>query len=256
MQISAVIITKNEERNIRRCLESVQSVVDEIVVVDSLSTDKTEEICNEFNVKFVKQQWLGYSEQKNLANNLATNDWILSIDADEELSEELKKSILELKDKDIPDDNVFSMNRLTNYCGHWIRHCGWYPDRKIRIWNRTIGKWQGEIHEIIDFTKDIKETVLKGDLLHYSFATVQSFEHQQFKFAKMRGEHYFQKGKKHASFFMAVSPTYCFIQHYIFHLGFLDGKDGYHICRIAAKATKFKYQTLKELINNNLQTKI
>ena len=145
MQISAVIISHNEERNIRRCLESVQSVADEIVVVDSLSEDKTEEICNEFNVKFVKQQWLGYSEQKNLANNLATNDWILSIDADEELSEELKKSILELKNNNISDDNVFSMNRLTNYCGHWIRHCGWYPDRKIRIWNRNVGMWKGEI---------------------------------------------------------------------------------------------------------------
>ena len=252
MQISAVIITHNEERNIRRCLNSVQSVADEIVVVDSLSDDKTEEICNEFNVKFVKQQWLGYSEQKNLANNLASNDWILSIDADEELSEELKKSILELKNRNIYDDNVFSMNRLTNYCGHWIRHCGWYPDRKIRIWNRNVGKWQGEIHETLAFSEEVEEKVLKGDLLHYSFATPEDYENQQFKFAKMRGQHYFMKGKKHASFYMVVSPVFSFIQHYFFQLGFLDGKDGFHICRITAKSTKLKYRTLKELTNKKL----
>ena len=252
MQISAVIITHNEERNIRRCLESVQDVVDEIVVVDSLSDDKTEKICNEFNVKFVKQQWLGYSEQKNLANNLSSNDWILSIDADEELSAELKSSIKSLKQTEPSDDNVFSMNRLTNYCGHWIRHCGWYPDRKIRIWNRKVGKWQGEIHETIEFSKEIKETVLKGDLLHYSFATAQDYENQQFKFAKMRGQHYFMKGKKHASFYMVVSPIFSFIQHYFFQLGFLDGKDGFHICRITAKSTKLKYRTLKELTDKKL----
>ena len=209
-------------------------------------------ICKDFGVKFVHQEWLGYSGQKNFANSLAANDWILSIDADEELSDELKHSILKYKNQHIPHDMVFSMNRLTNYCGHWIRHCGWYPDRKIRIWNRKVGKWQGEIHETIEFSSEIKEKVLKGDLLHYSFATPQDYENQQFKFAKMRGEHYFKKGKKHASFYMVVSPIFSFIQHYFFQLGFLDGADGFHICRIAAKATKLKYKTLNELINNNL----
>lgn len=252
MLLTAVIITKNEERNIARCLESVKDVADEIVVVDSGSTDNTEKICTEYGVKFMHQDWLGYSEQKNFANNLASNDWILSIDADEELSEKLKNSISELKNKNISDDDVFSMNRLTDYCGHWIRHCGWYPDRKIRIWNRTVGKWQGEIHETIEFSSEIKETVLKGDLLHYSFATPEDYENQQFKFAKMRGQHYFMKGKKHASFYMVVSPVFSFIQHYFFQLGFLDGKDGFHICCVTAKATRLKYQTLKELTDKKL----
>ena len=252
MKISVVIITKNEERNILRCLNSVQDVADEIVVVDSGSTDDTAAICEHFGVKFVHQDWLGYSEQKNFANNLAANDWILSIDADEELSDELKQSIFKYKNNHIPHDMVFSMNRLTNYCGHWIRHCGWYPDRKIRIWNRTIGQWQGEIHETLEFSTEIKEKVLTGDLLHYSFATPQDYENQQFKFARMRGEHYFKKGKKHAWFYMLVSPVFSFIQHYFFQLGFLDGDDGYHICRITAKATRLKYQTLKELRNNKL----
>ena len=252
MLLTAVIITKNEELNISRCLQSLKDVADEIVVVDSFSTDSTEEICKSFNVRFVQQEWLGYSEQKNFANGLASNDWIFSIDADEELSDELKKSILELKNKDISDDNVFSMNRLTNYCGHWIRHCGWYPDRKIRIWNRKVGKWQGEVHETIHFSTEIKENLLAGDLLHYSFATVQGFEHQMFKFAEMRGKHYFEKGKKHASFYMVVSPVFAFMQHYFFQLGFLDGTDGLHICHITAKATRYKYQTLKNLIDKKL----
>ncbi len=252
MLLTAVIITHNEERNIARCLESIKDVADEIVVVDSGSTDRTEEICKSFNVKFVKQDWLGYSEQKNFANNLAANDWILSIDADEELSEELKNSISELTNQRLSDDEVFSMNRLTNYCGHWIHHCGWYPDRKIRIWNRNVGHWQGEIHETIEFSTETKETTLKGDLLHHSFATPEDYENQQFKFAKMRGQHYFMKGKKHASFYMAVSPVFSFIQHYIFQLGFLDGRDGLHICRITAKATRLKYQTLKELTDKKL----
>ena len=252
MHISAVIITHNEEDNILRCLNSVQDVADEIVVVDSGSTDNTEKICTDFGVKFVHQDWLGYSEQKNFANSLAANDWILSIDADEELTDELKHSILKYKKKHISHAIVFSMNRLTNYCGHWIHHCGWYPDRKIRIWNRTVGKWEGEIHETLAFSEETEEKVLKGNLLHYSFVTPEDYENQQFKFAKMRGEHYFKKGKKHASFYMVVSPVFSFIQHYFFQLGFLDGADGFHICRIAAKATKLKYRTLKELTDKKL----
>ena len=252
MHISVVIITHNEENNIMRCLNSVQDIADEIVVVDSGSTDNTASICEKFGVKFVHQDWLGYSEQKNFANNLAANDWILSIDADEDLSEELKQSIIGIKGEDSSDDNVFSMNRLTNYCGHWIHHCGWYPDRKIRIWNRTKGKWQGTIHETLEFSTKVTEYRLNGDLLHYSFSSAYEYENQQFKFAKMRGEHYFKKGKKHASFYMVVSPIFSFIQHYIFQLGFLDGKDGFHICRITAKATRLKYKTLKELTDKKL----
>ena len=252
MHISVVIITHNEEYNILRCLNSVQDVADEIVVVDSGSTDNTEKICTDYGVKFVHQDWLGYSEQKNFANSLAANDWILSIDADEEISDELRQSIFKYKNNHIPPEMVFSMNRLTNYCGHWIRHCGWYPDRKIRIWNRKVGKWVGEIHETIEFSTEIKEKVLQGDLLHYSFDSAYDYETQQFKFAKMRGEHYFQKGKKHASFYMIVSPIFSFVQHYFFQLGFLDGKDGFHICRIAAQATRLKYKTLKELTDKKL----
>ena len=252
-KISATIITLNEEDKIRQCLESLRDVADEIVVVDSLSTDNTKLICEEFGVKFVEQKWLGYSEQKNLANDIASHDWILSIDADEVLSDELKKSILKIKDTDFDtnDDVVFSFNRLNNYCGKWIHHSGFYPDKKIRIWNRKIGKWEGIVHEVIKFSTKVKEVHLKGDLLHYSYAKPEDFEKQVFKFAELRAQHYFDKGKKCASLLKIISPIYFFIQHYFFRLGFLDGKEGFVMCKVAAKATRHKYETLEQLTVNN-----
>lgn len=247
-KISATIITLNEEDKIRLCLESLRDIVDEIVVVDSLSTDSTKSICEEFGVKFVEQKWLGYSEQKNLANKLASHDWILSIDADEALSEKLRHSILKIKENETPDNVVFSFNRLNNYCGKWIHHSGFYPDRKIRIWNRNIGQWEGIVHEIIRFSTKVKEIHLKGDLLHYSYSKPEDFEKQVFKFAELRAQHYFDKGKKNAGLLKIVSPIYFFIQHYFIRLGFLDGREGFTMCKVAAKATRHKYETLEKLI--------
>lgn len=251
-KISATIITLNEEDKIRQCLESLQDVADEIVVVDSLSTDNTKSICEEFGVRFIEQKWLGYSEQKNLANNIASHDWILSIDADEELSDELKKSILRIKNEERETKNeelVYSFNRLNNYCGKWIHHSGFYPDKKIRIWNRKVGKWEGIVHEVIKFSTKVKEVHLKGDLLHYSYSKPEDFERQVFKFAEMRAQHYFDKGKKNAGLLSVVSPIFFFIKHYLIRLGFLDGKEGFVMCWVSAKATRHKYKTLKKLKN-------
>lgn len=252
-KLSVTIITLNEEDKIGRCLESLKDVADEIVVVDSLSTDKTKSICEKYNVKFIEQKWLGYSEQKNLANELAANDWILSMDADEALSDELKKSILKIKETETPDNHVFSFNRLNNYCGKWIHHSGFYPDKKIRIWNRNMGKWEGIVHEIIKFTSKMKEIHLKGDLLHFSYSKPEDFEKQVFKFAEMRAQHYYDKGKKNAGLLSVVSPVFFFVKHYFVRLGFLDGKEGYTMCLVAAKATKHKYETLKKLKTDHLK---
>lgn len=250
-KLSVIIITFNEERNIRRCIESVKNIADEIIVVDSMSTDSTENICNTLGVRFISQKWLGFSEQKNFANSQASNEWIFSIDADEVVSEELAASIAGFKKSGCTDRDVFTMNRLTSYCGHWIRHCGWYPDRKTRIWNRNVGRWKGEIHETIEFSTETKENLLRGDLLHYSFSTPEDFERQMTKFAIMRGKHYFMKGRRNAGLNIVFSPIYAFIQHYIFQLGFLDGADGLHICHITAKTTRLKYKTLKELTDKD-----
>jgi len=139
-KLSVVIITLNEEKNIGRCLESVKDIADEIVIVDSFSTDRTEEICLRYNARFIKHEFVGHIEQKNWAIEQASYLHVLSLDADEELSERLKKSILEVKGNWKHDGYYF--NRLTNYCGKWIRHTSWYPARKLRLWDRSKGKWE------------------------------------------------------------------------------------------------------------------
>ncbi len=248
-KLSVIIITFNEERNIRRCIESVRDIADEIVVVDSMSTDSTEEICNTLGVRFFSQKWLGYSEQKNFANSLASNDWILSIDADEALSEELKKSITELKKRDFDEHNVFCLNRLTNYCGHWIRHCGWYPDRHIRLWNRKIGRWNGIIHETIRFDQPVAKTIIKGDLLHYSYKDIEDHMRIANKYTSLIAHEKFEKGKRCSFVKMYLSPPFAFIRDFIFKRGFLDGKRGYAICKINSFSTYLKYLKLWELEN-------
>ena len=181
--ISVVIITFNEEQKIAQCLDSIKDIADEIIVVDSHSTDATEAICDRYSVKFFTQDWLGYSDQKNLADDLATCDLIFSIDADEALSDELKQSIKELKAKNIAKNEVFAMNRLNNYCGRWVKGCGLYPETKIRIWRRGFAEWEGLIHEWLNFKETPKKTLLQGDLLHYSGDTPEAFRKQQFHFA-------------------------------------------------------------------------
>ena len=139
--ISVVIITLNEEKNIGRCIVSVLDIADEIVVLDSLSTDKTKEICLNYPVKFFEQPFLGYIEQKNKALEFSTYPHVLSLDADEEISAELKKSIQKVKENGVGDGYYF--NRLTNYCGKWIKHTDWYPDQKLRLFDKRKGQWSG-----------------------------------------------------------------------------------------------------------------
>ena len=253
MKITTVIITLNEEQNIGRCLESVRDFSDEIVVIDSLSTDKTEEICNGYGARFVKQKWLGYSGQKNLGNEMATNDWIFSIDADEAVSDELKKSILELKSKDVSDDKVFIVKRLTNYCGKWIRHCGWYPDSRIRLWNRQVGHWVGDIHEVIEFQGDTEKITLKGDLHHYSYKNIEDHIRIANKYTSLIAQEKFKKGKRSSFVKMYLSPPFAFVRDFIFKGGFLEGKRGFAICRINAFSTYLKYLKLWELQNESKQ---
>ena len=168
VKISAVIITYNEEKNISRCIESVRPVADDIVVIDSFSKDKTRLICEEKGVRFIEHTFLGHIEQKNFAVTQAIYDHVLSLDADEYLSEELTKSILKVKES-WPYE-AYRMNRLSNYGGKWIKHGNWYPDQKIRLWNRRIGIWGGENpHDKVILKKGIKVKHLQGDLLHKAY---------------------------------------------------------------------------------------
>jgi glycosyltransferase involved in cell wall biosynthesis len=170
MKLSVVIITFNEERNIERCLLSVQQLADEILVVDSFSKDKTLEICEKYQAKVIQNPFEGHIQQKNFAMQQAQFDWILSLDADEALSEELSKSIAHIKSISKQEINLFEMNRLTNYCGAWVKHCGWYPDTKVRLVNRQFAKWGGvNPHDKLEGSKQEKVAFLKGDILHYSY---------------------------------------------------------------------------------------
>lgn len=250
-KLSVVIITFNEEKNIKRCLNSVADIADEIIVVDSFSIDKTEEICKEFSVRFEKRTWQGYILTKNYANQLASNELILSLDADEAVSETLKRSILEIKEQPL-QNAVYSMNRLTNYCGKWIKHCGWYPDRKIRIFEKTKANWVGEkIHETLEFYNTPNVIHLKGDLLHYSYYSIQDHILQANKFTDLTAQESFEKGKKNSMCGIYFKTIWKFIRDYYFKLGFLDGYYGFIVCKISSFATFMKYSKLHELNKNN-----
>lgn len=250
ISISAVIVTLNEETNIGRCIDSLSGVADEIIVLDSLSTDKTGEICrNKEGVIFIQRAWGGFSNSKNYANDLATKDYILSIDADEALSDELRQSIIEVKKN--PSAIAYSFNRLTNYCGKWIHHCGWYPDTKTRLFKRGERKWTGEIHESLNFPTDqIKK--IKGDLLHYSFPSIASHIRTLNSFTEVASQDLMSKNKK-VSFVLHVliNPASTFIKKFILQKGFLDGYYGFVISSISSFANFIKYVKLIEIKRKN-----
>ena len=248
-KLSVVIITFNEQNDIERCLDSVSKIADEIIIVDSLSIDNTEEICKKYDVKFFSQKWLGYSEQKNYANKLATNNLIFSIDADEAVSAELEKSIIDIKNT-AKEGQAFKVDRLTNYCGKWIKHCGWYPDTKLRIWFKNEGEWQGELHEEVIFTNQPEIKTLKGDLLHYSYHSINQHIAQFNKFTDIGAEQAHKKGKKSNLFIATYKSIWKFKRDYIFKLGFLDGYYGFVICALSSQATFAKYLKLRELNKN------
>lgn len=244
-QLSVVIITFNEEKNIGRCLESIQGIADDVVIVDSFSTDATESISKKHNVNFISRKWEGYSATKNFANTQAKYDWVLSLDADEALSEDLKKSIL--KAKEGQELKTYKFHRLTNYCGSWIKHCGWYPDTKIRIFDRRITKWEGIIHEklVIDSKQEV--ILLNGDCLHYSYYTIEQHLLQIEKFSTLAAQNLFEKSKKTSLLQLWLSPAIKFTSDYFIKLGILDGAAGFTICKISAKHTYLKYSKLAKL---------
>jgi glycosyltransferase involved in cell wall biosynthesis len=200
VQISAVIITFNEERNIERCLKSLVGVADEIVVVDSYSTDRTEEICKSFHARFIKHRFDGHIQQKNWAILQTASPYILSLDADEVISDELKASILKVKENWAHDG--YDFNRLTYYCGKWIRHTTWYPSRKLRLWDARKGSWGGfNPHDRFSLKPGASQSHLKGDLLHYSYYSVSEHLAQIDSFSSILARSYRERGRRVNIFF-------------------------------------------------------
>jgi glycosyltransferase involved in cell wall biosynthesis len=247
VDLSVVIITFNEERNIGRCLASVKAVADDIVVVDSYSTDATEGIVKEHGARFVQHAFPGHIEQKNWAITQAKHPWVLSLDADEALDEELTHSILEVK-RGTPSADGYTMARLTNYCGTWIRHGGWYPDVKLRLWDSRKGRWGGtNPHDRYEMDADARIARLKGHILHYSFYTVDEHERQVVRFANIAAKAMYGKGKRSGAVQILFSPLWRFLHGYLIRGGFRDGAAGFTIARLSARAKRLKYTELARL---------
>lgn len=246
-ELSVVIITYNEEKNIARCLNSVKEIADEIIVLDSYSKDKTKEICLAHGVKFFEHAFDGHIQQKNRAITYASFPHILSLDADEALDETLVKSIKYVKSNWIFDG--YYMNRLTNYCGHWVKHCNWYPDKKLRLWDSRKGSWVGiNPHDKYELFDGDKNTIhLKGDILHYSYYSVEDHYKQVEYFTNIASKAYLEAGRGAPFYKLFLNPVAKFIDHYILHLGFLDGKAGFLISKISAYATYLKYKKIRDL---------
>lgn len=243
MRLSVVIITFNEARNIRRCLESLRNIADEVVVLDSHSTDDTEAICKEFGVRFFQQAFAGHIEQKNAAMALAQHPWILALDADEALSDELYASIKELKAH--PSHDAFQMNRLTNFCGQWIRHGSWYPDRKIRLWKKSRGQWGGQNpHDKVELSEGSRVGALKGDLLHYSYYEPRDYVQRSEKYAHIAALAMLKEGKRGSLLQLMLSPAFRFWRDWLFKGGFRDGWNGFFIAIISAYSVLLKYAYL------------
>jgi len=245
VKISAVVITYNEEMNIARCIDSLWAVADEIVVVDSYSTDRTKEICLQKGVRFMEHPFAGHIEQKNYALDQAAHDYVLSLDADEALSLELTRSILEVKQNWQADG--YTMNRLSSYCGQWIRHCGWYPDRKLRLWQRSKGHWGGRNpHDKVMMQESASIRHLNGDLLHYTYHTISQHIQQVDFFTEIMAKEAVARGKKASLFKIIFSPIFKFFHSYVIKLGWLDGYYGWVVSIISAHATFVKYVKMRE----------
>ncbi|MDD7885000.1 glycosyltransferase family 2 protein [Flavivirga sp. 57AJ16] len=250
IKLSGVIITYNEEEHLEKCLKSLVGVVDEIVVVDSFSTDKTPEICEAYNVVFIQNEFEGYIEQKNYALSHAKYDYILSLDGDEALSDTLQKSVLKAKEHWGFDG--YYCNRLNNYCGQWIKHSDWYPDKKLRLFKKGSGEWKGiNPHDRYTLKKGLKAGKLKGDLLHWIYRDYREHNIKVENFSTIAAQAYFDLGKKSSIWKILFNPTWAFFKAYFLRLGFLDGLNGFVICIQTFNVTFLKYIKLYRLHQNN-----
>lgn len=251
-KLSVVVITYNEEKNIGRCLNSVTDLADDIVVIDSFSTDSTEEIVKSFNGRFIQHEFEGYIQQKNWAITQAKYPHILSLDADEVLSERLKESVRNAKANWKYDGYYF--NRLTNYCGKWIHHTSWYPARKLRLWDSRKGKWGGtNPHDKFKLQKGSSRKFLKGDLYHYSYYSINEHINQINKFSSIVAEAYFAENRRVSYFNIILNPLWRIFRDFFIKLGFLDGFYGLVISSMAAYETFLKYIKLKNLYREEIK---
>ncbi|HTT65355.1 MAG TPA: glycosyltransferase family 2 protein [Bryobacteraceae bacterium] len=244
MKITATIITLNEERNIARAIESLRCC-DEIVLVDSGSADRTVELAEKLGARVVESPWHGYAKQKNYAAEQAANDWILSLDADEALSESLEGEIWTLKKKG-PSCDAYTVPRLAQYLGRWILHSGWYPDRKIRLYHRAKARWVGEfVHESVVVNGRVGH--LESNLLHFTCDSLSEHLKTMDRYTTLAAEELvFRKQKIHLRN-MILDPLWTFARTYFLQRGFQDGLEGLTIAYMAALYTFLKYAKARNM---------
>ena len=238
-KISACIISFNEEKKIEECLKSLLPVVDEIVVVDSLSTDRTLEIAGKYTDKIFKQEFLGHIEQKNLAVEKASYDWVLSLDCDERLSEQLQQSILAVKNN-LDTADAYCMPRKTFYIYRWLNHC-WYPDVKTRLFNSNTSQWGGTNPHDHIVTRGSNIVRLKGDIYHYSFDSISDHLQTIDKFTEIGADELIRKNKSFNVFSPLTHASWVFIKLYIIKRGFLDGFAGLTVSILSYMHVYIKY---------------
>jgi glycosyltransferase involved in cell wall biosynthesis len=256
VKFSAVIVSLNEERNIGECIDSLGDVADEIIVLDSFSTDRTAAICRMAEVTFIQREWQGYSASKNYANGLASGDYIISLDADEALSPELADSILKIRNMPV-QDVAFTMNRLNNFFGMWIRHGDWYPDKKLRIFRRPAGHWEGIVHERLILPRNTKIIHLKGDLLHNASTSVSEYVRKSWHYAHLVARSDFEQGRiKTWLYHGAIKPVSLFVRSYFLKLGFLDGYRGLLLAAIAAWERHVRYVAFRKFKKRSRSTNL
>ncbi len=244
MKITATIITLNEERNIARSIESLRCC-DEIVVVDSGSNDRTVELAANLGARVVESPWHGYAPQKNYAADRAENDWILSLDADEALSESLEGEIWTLKKKG-PSCDAYTVPRLAQYMGRWILHSGWYPDRKVRLYHRGKAKWVGDfVHESVEVHGRVGH--LDANLLHYTCDSLSEHLRTMDRYTTLAAEELVFRKQKIYTRNMILDPTWMFVKTYFLQRGFQDGLEGLTIAYMAALYTFLKYAKARNM---------
>jgi glycosyltransferase involved in cell wall biosynthesis len=242
VKISATIITFNEQDNLPRALQSL-GCCDEIVIVDSGSTDRTVEMARDAGARVLERAWPGYAKQKNFAAEQASHDWILALDADEALSEELQRELRELKQHGSRFD-AYRCPRLAQYRGRWIRHSGWYPDPKVRLYDRRKGRWVGDyVHESVRVEGSLG--VLQGNLLHYTCPTFSRHVESVNRYTTLAAAEMVAVGRGVSLARMLAAPPWAFVRSYLLQRGFLDGRDGFLIASMAAFYVFAKYAKVK-----------
>ncbi|MEY3983664.1 MAG: hypothetical protein RL160_1223 [Bacteroidota bacterium] len=240
--LSVVVITYNEEANIRRCLESVTAVADEVIVLDSGSEDQTRTIAAELGARVEIHPFDGHIEQKNRARAMANCAWVLSLDADEALDHQLRASILELKAEGSPCV-AYTMNRLNFYRGKAIKTCGWYPDRKLRLWRNGVGSWTGKNpHDKYVVPAETQTGHLPGDILHDTYPDKEALIRQSRKFASISARNLKERNRFMLTVKMLFGPLFRFVRTWVFQRGFASGSRGWELCTWQAREVFMKYR--------------